>query len=120
MEHAGGDTQCAVAQNDDLLHAVGSSHTDPPPLADLMSNVLDEHVCRFRFLRVDHMDIVVLLNAAGAARHTIGIEYKNKIALLVALIVAQMCIRDSLWSIWRARSCPASQSFRTHNLIPAS
>lgn len=53
-----------------------------------MSNVLDEHIGGFGFLGVDHMDIVVLLNAAGAARHTIGIEYKNKIALLVALIVA--------------------------------
>ena len=65
MEHAGGDTQRAVAQNDDLLHAVGSSHTHPPPLADLMSNVLDEHIGGFGFLGVDHMDIVVLLNAAG-------------------------------------------------------
>lgn len=31
MEHAGGNTQRAVAQNDNLLHAVGSSHTHPPP-----------------------------------------------------------------------------------------
>ena len=78
-----------MAQNDDLFHAIGGGHADAAALADLVGDTLDEHIGGLGFPGVDHMDIVVLLNAAGAARHTIGIEYKNKIALLVALIVSQ-------------------------------
>ena len=35
-----------MAQNDDLFHAVGGGHADPPPLADLVGDMLDEHIRR--------------------------------------------------------------------------
>ena len=78
-----------MAQDDDLLHAVGGGHPDTAVPADLMGDPLDEHVRRFGLLGVDHMDIVVLLNAAGAAGHPVGIEHQDEHALLEALIVAQ-------------------------------
>ena len=78
-----------MAQNDDLFHAIGGGHTDAAALADLMGDTLDEHISGLGFPGVDHMDIVVLLYAAGAARHTVGIKHKDEHALLKALIVAE-------------------------------
>ena len=51
--------------------------------------MFNEHVRRFCFLRVDHMDVVVLLDGARTARHPVGVEHKDEVAFLVALIVAQ-------------------------------
>ena len=78
-----------MAQNDDLFHAIGGGHADAAALADLMGDTLDEHIGGLGFPGVDHMDIVVLLYAAGAARHTVGIKHKDEHALLKALIVAE-------------------------------
>ena len=71
-----------MAQNDDLFHAIGGGHADAAALADLMGDTLDEHIGGLGFPGVDHMDIVVLLYAAGAARHTVGIKHKDEHALL--------------------------------------
>ncbi len=65
MEHAGRDAEGTVAQNDDLFHAVGGGHTDPPPLADLVGDMLDEHIRRLGLLGVDDVDVVILLDAPG-------------------------------------------------------
>ena len=54
-----------------------------------MGDPLDEHIGGLCLLGVDHMDVVVLLDGAGAAGHAVGIEHQNEHALLVALIVAQ-------------------------------
>ena len=78
-----------MTQNDDLLHAVGGSHADTAVLANLVGDVLDEHIGRFGFLGVDDVDIVVLLDAAGAAGHAVGVEHEDDHALFEALIVAQ-------------------------------
>ena len=84
MEHAGRDTEGTMAQDNDLLHAIGGSHADAAALADLMGDTLNEHIGGLGFSGVDHMDIVVLLYAAGAARHTVGIKHKDEHALFEA------------------------------------
>ena len=58
MEHAGRDTKGTMAQNDDLFHAIGGGHADAAALADLMGDMLDEHIGGLGFRGVDHMDIV--------------------------------------------------------------
>ena len=78
-----------MAQNDDLFHAVGGGHADPPPLADLVGDMLDEHIRRLGLLGVDDVDVVILLDDAGAARHTVGIEHEDEHTLFEPLIVAQ-------------------------------
>lgn len=50
--------------------------------ADLVGDALDEHIRRFGLFGVDDMDVVVLLDAAGTARHTVGIEHEDEDALL--------------------------------------
>ena len=42
MEHAGGNAQGTVAQDDDLLHAVGGGHPDTAVPADLMGDPLKD------------------------------------------------------------------------------
>ena len=74
MEHAGRDPESTMAQDNDLFHAIGGGHADAAALADLMGDTLNEHIGGLGFPGVDHMDIVVLLYAAGAARHTVGID----------------------------------------------
>ena len=54
-----------MAQDNDLLHAIGGGHADAATLADLMGDTLDEHIGGLGFPGVDYMDIVVLLYAAG-------------------------------------------------------
>ena len=78
-----------MTKDNDLLHTVRSRHADAAALADLMGNPLDEHIGGLGLLGVDHMDVVVLLDGAGAAGHAVGIEHQNEHAFLVALIVAQ-------------------------------
>ena len=78
-----------MAQNDDLLHAVGGGHPDAAVLADLVGDVLDEHIRRLGLFGVDDVDVVVLLDAAGAAGHAVGVEDENDHAFFEALIVAQ-------------------------------
>ena len=78
-----------MAEDDDLFHAVRGCDADPAALADLVGDMLDEHIRRLGFLGVDHMDIVVLLDGAGAAGHPVGVEHKDENALLEPLIVAQ-------------------------------
>ena len=58
-------------------------------LADLVGDVLDEHIRRLGLFGVDDVDVVVLLDAAGAAGHAVGVEDENDHALFEALIVAQ-------------------------------
>ncbi len=78
-----------MAQNDDLLHAVGGRHPHPAVLADLMGDMLNEHVRRLGLFGVHDVDIVVLLDAAGAAGHPVGVEHKDDHAFFKALIIAQ-------------------------------
>ena len=78
-----------MAQNDDLLHTIGGRHPDPAVFADLVGDALDEHIRRFGLFGVDDVDVVVLLDAAGTARHTVGIEHEDEDALFEALIVAE-------------------------------
>ena len=54
-----------------------------------MGDPLDEHIGGLGLLGIDHMDVVVLLNGAGATGHAVSIKYQDKHAFLVALIVAQ-------------------------------
>ena len=84
MEHAGRDPEGTMAQDDDLFHAIGGGYADAAALADLMGDTLNEHIGGLGFSGVDHMDIVVLLYAAGAARHTVGIKHKDEHALFEA------------------------------------
>ena len=78
-----------MAEDDDLFHAVRGGDADPAALADFVGDMLDEHIRRLGFLGVNHMDIVVLLDGAGAAGHPVGVEHKDENALLEPLIVAQ-------------------------------
>ena len=48
-----------MAQNDDLLHAVGGRHPDPAVFADLVGDALDEHIRRLGLFRIDDMDVVI-------------------------------------------------------------
>ena len=54
-----------------------------------IDNPLDEHIGGLGLLGIDHMDVVVLLDGAGASGHAVSIKYQDEHAFLVALIVAQ-------------------------------
>ena len=54
-----------------------------------MGDPLDEHIGGLGLLGIDHMDVVVLLDGAGASGHAVSIKYQDEHAFLVSLIVAQ-------------------------------
>ena len=78
VEVGGREPQGAVAQDDELLRAVGRGDLDPVLLADLIGGLFDVGVRRLRLFRVDHMDVVVLLHTAQDSQSDIypeGFDY---------------------------------------------
>ena len=86
----GGETEGAVAQNDELLGGVRGGHSDPAPLSGkLIAGLFDIAVGRLGLFGVDHMDVVILFHRAGALGDLVGVKNQNDPVFPVALIVAE-------------------------------
>jgi len=89
MERAGGDAQRPVAEDDDLLGAVGCRHAHAAFAAQLVGRALDVGVGSLSLFRVDDLDAVHRLHTAGVALDLIGVEHDDDAALAKALIVGE-------------------------------
>ena len=89
MERAGGDAQRPVAEDDDLLGAVGRRHAHAAFAAQLVGRALDVGVGSLSLFRVDDLDAVHRLHTAGVALDLIGVEHDDDAALAKALIVGE-------------------------------
>ena len=86
---SGGDAQRPVAEDDDLLGAVGRRHAHAAFAAQLVGHALDVGVGSFSLFRVDDLDAVHRLHIAGVALDLIGVEHDDDAALAKALIVGK-------------------------------
>ncbi len=57
-----GDTLCAMAENNHLLHAVRCSHTNTVLARQVVGRLLNVHIRSFGLLGVDNMNAAALLN----------------------------------------------------------
>ena len=89
MKRAGGDAQRPVAEDDDLLGAVGRRHAHAAFAAQLVGRALDVGVGSLSLFRVDDLDAVHRLHAAGVALDLVGIEHHDDAAFAKALIVCK-------------------------------
>ena len=74
MKRAGGDAQRPVAEDDDLLGAVGRRHAHAAFAAQLVGRALDVGVGSLSLFRVDDLDTVHRPHAAGVALDLIGAQ----------------------------------------------
>ena len=89
MEAVGGQAESALAKDDQLFHAVGRGNAHTVVFSDLVRGFFNIGVCRFRFLRIDNVDIIICHYLFLVKRDAVGVKNQNNTALAHALIVAE-------------------------------
>ena len=79
----------ALPEDNDLLQRIGRRHRDIILSSDCMDRFFNVLVRCLRFLRVDYINIVILLYTSLSAFHAICVKDENQIHFFVSLIITQ-------------------------------